>query len=119
MGENFRNLAEKRFWWGELSLVSPPKDATPLISQRKLSQIAAKPRNSRKLSPSKVSHYTVPHFRMFFLKFVNRHSIKLLQRSPLLLCALFTLINLCTSHIWVQYRVVHCFLINHASFDQA
>ena len=37
-----------------------PKDASPSNLRGKLSQIATKPQNSRKLFPLKVSHYTVP-----------------------------------------------------------
>ena len=47
--ENFRGL----------HAFAMPKDATPQISQRKLSRIATKPQNSRKFSPSKVFRYTV------------------------------------------------------------
>ena len=48
-GENFHGLLA----------FAAPKDVTPQISQRKLSRIATKSRNSRKFSPSKVSSYTV------------------------------------------------------------
>ena len=47
--ENFRGLLT----------FAAPKDATPQISQRKLSRITTKPQNSRKFSPSKVFRYTV------------------------------------------------------------
>ena len=54
-GENFRGLPA----------FVMPKDTTLQISWRKLSCIAAKPRNLQKFSPSKVFRYTVqvPHMK--------------------------------------------------------
>ena len=63
--ENFRELVENKIFteksFVDCSLVSPPKDTTPPILQRKLSWIATKPRNLQKFSPSKVSCYAVLH----------------------------------------------------------
>ena len=39
---------------------SVPKDTSPSNFVEKISQIATKPQNSRKLLPSKASHYTLP-----------------------------------------------------------
>ena len=50
-------FGEKTF--ADCSLVPRQRMPHPQISQRKLSQTVPKPRNSRRFSPSKVSHYTV------------------------------------------------------------
>ena len=56
IGEKYDFCRENVCW---LLACAAPKDATPPISRRKLSQIATKPRNLQRFSPSKVSHYTV------------------------------------------------------------
>ena len=59
-GESFREFVRflQENFYG-LFAFAAPKDAMPPILQRKLSQIATKPRNSQKFSPLKVSRYTV------------------------------------------------------------
>jgi len=56
IGEKY-NFAEKIV--ADCSLVPHQRKPCPQILWRKLSQIATKPRNSRKFSPSKVSRYTL------------------------------------------------------------
>ena len=57
-GRKLSQIGEKYDFRGLLTF-AVPKVSHPQISQRILSQIATKPRNSQKFSPSKVSHYTV------------------------------------------------------------
>ena len=61
-GENLREWVENKIFaektFTDCSLVSPPKDATLPILQRKFSRIATKPWNLQTFSSSKVSHYT-------------------------------------------------------------
>ena len=56
----------------------PPKCHAPKISQRKLSQIAPKPQNPRKFSPSKVFRYTVCSLRhnLKMVKYCNQKMAK-------------------------------------------